>query len=106
LKGKVVLSTLGIMVSTLYCRISSIENFIQKFKDNDKIVFDDDQFDDDIAGKQFLKKKFSFIFQAVSAVPKEIYSGSLPTTIVLDKYGVMRFMRVSLIMMGKSLIYR
>jgi hypothetical protein len=28
-------------------------------------------------------------FQAVSAVPKEIYSGS-PTTIVLDKYGIMR----------------
>jgi hypothetical protein len=48
--------------------------------------------DDDIAtGKQFLdKENFTSIFQAVSAVPKEIYSGSLPTTIVLDKYGIMR----------------
>jgi hypothetical protein len=36
------------------------------------------------------KKIFIAIFQAVSAVPKEIYSGSLPTTIVLDKYGIMR----------------
>jgi thiol-disulfide isomerase/thioredoxin len=70
----------------------SIENFIQNFKDNDKIVFVMINLDDDIAtGKQFLDKEISLpIFQAVSAVPKEIYSGSLPTTIVLDKYGIMR----------------
>ncbi|WP_255416299.1 hypothetical protein [Flavobacterium sp. ALD4] len=29
------------------------------------------------------------IFQPVSIDPKEIYSGSLPTTIVFDKYGIM-----------------
>jgi hypothetical protein len=75
LKGKVVLSTLGIMVSTLYCRISFHRNFYSKFKDNDKIVFVMINLDDDIARKTVLdKRKFSSIFQAVSAVPKEIYS--------------------------------
>jgi hypothetical protein len=56
----------------------------------------------------FRQKKISLpIFQAVSAVPKEIYSGSLPTTIVLDKYGIMRLHHeVLLIMTEKSLIYR
>jgi hypothetical protein len=50
--------------------------------------------DNDIAaiGKQFLdNKNFSLpISQAVATVPKEIYSGSLPTAIVLDKYIIMR----------------
>jgi hypothetical protein len=55
----------------------------------------------------FRQKKFHCIFQAVSAVPKEIYSGSLPTTIVLDKYGIMRLHHEGFANYdGKSLIYR
>jgi hypothetical protein len=73
LKGKVVLSTLGIMVSTLYCRISFHRKILFKFKDNDKIVFVMINLDDDIATENsFLDKKiFIAHFQAVSAVPKK-----------------------------------
>ena len=94
LKGKVVfINFWASWCPPCIAEFPSIEKFHSKFKDNDKIVFVIINLDDDIAtGKQFLdKRKFSLpIFQAVSAVPKEIYSGSLPTTIVLDKYGVMR----------------
>jgi thiol-disulfide isomerase/thioredoxin len=94
LKGKVVfINFWASWCPPCIAEFPSIEKFHSKFKDNDKIVFVMINLDDDIAtGKQFLdKRKFSLpIFQAVSAVPKEIYSGSLPTTIVLDKYGVMR----------------
>jgi thiol-disulfide isomerase/thioredoxin len=94
LKGKVVfINFWASWCPPCIAEFPSIEKFHSKFKDNDKIVFVMINLDSDIAtGKQFLdKRKFSLpIFQAVSAVPKEIYSGSLPTTIVLDKYGVMR----------------
>ena len=82
LKGKVV-----------FIKFPSIEKFHSEFKNNDKIVFLMINMDDNIAtGKQFLdKKKYSLpIFQAVSKVPKEIYSGSLPTSIILDKKGKIR----------------
>jgi hypothetical protein len=53
--------------------------------------------------KSFLDKKiFIAHFQAVSAVPKEIYSGSLPTTIVLDKYGIMRLHHEGLLIMTEE----
>jgi hypothetical protein len=46
--------------------------------------------DDDIAtGKQFFRQKKIFKFSSSIGCSK-IYSGSLPTTIVLDKYGIMR----------------
>jgi hypothetical protein len=57
--------------------------------------------------KTVFRQKKIFIFQAVSAVPKEIYSGSLPTTIVLDKYGIMRLHHEGFANYDeKSLIYR
>lgn len=94
LKGKVVfINFWASWCPPCIAELPSIEKFHAKFKDNDNIVFLMINIDDDIAtGKQFLdKKNFSLpIFQAISTVPKEIYSGSLPTTIVLDQYGVIR----------------
>jgi thiol-disulfide isomerase/thioredoxin len=100
LKGKVVfINFWASWCPPCIAEFPSIEKFYSKFKDNDKIVFVMINLDDDIAtGNSFTKKIFIAIFQAVSAVPK-IYSGSLPTTIVLDKYGIMRLHHgVSLIM--------
>lgn len=94
LKGKVVfINFWASWCPPCIAEFPSIEKFYSEFKNNDKIVFLMINMDDNIAtGKYFLdKKKYSLpIFQAVSAIPKEIYSGSLPTTIVLDKKGIMR----------------
>jgi hypothetical protein len=38
----------------------------------------------------FRQKKIFIHFPSSIGCSKEIYSGSLPTTIVLDKYGIMR----------------
>lgn len=71
----------------------SIEKFYSRYKSNDDIVFLMINMDDDIEiGMQFLdKKNYSLpIFQATSQLPKEIYSGALPTTVVVDKNGIIR----------------
>jgi hypothetical protein len=44
------------------------------------------------------KKIFIAHFPSSIGCSKEIYSGSLPTTIVLDKYGIMRLHHEGLIM--------
>ncbi|MDG2432060.1 MULTISPECIES: TlpA family protein disulfide reductase [Flavobacterium] len=94
LKGKVVfINFWASWCPPCVAEFPSIEKFHSEFKNNDKIVFLMINMDDNIAtGKQFLdKKKYSLpIFQAVSKVPKEIYSGSLPTSIILDKKGKIR----------------
>lgn len=71
----------------------SIETLYTQFKDNPDIVFltiNEDA--DPAAGKAYLEKeKFSVpMYQSSGNVPAEIYSGSLPTTIVLDKNGKIR----------------
>lgn len=94
LKGKVVfINFWASWCPPCIAEFPSIEVLYSKFKDNKNIVFLMINMDEKMAtGKQFLdKNNFSLpIFQAVSNVPSEIYSGSLPTTIVLDKNGIMR----------------
>lgn len=71
----------------------SIETLYKQFKDNPDIVFLTINEDNDpAAGKAYLEKeKFSVpMYQSSGNVPAEIYSGSLPTTIVLDKNGNIR----------------
>jgi hypothetical protein len=61
--------------------------------------------DNIVTGKQRQEHYSLPIFQAVSIVPKEIYS-SLPTTIVLDKFGIMRLRHEGFANYGKTLIFR
>lgn len=71
----------------------SIETLYTQFKNNPDIVFLTINEDDDPAtGKAYLEKeKFSVpMYQSSGNVPAEIYSGSLPTTVVLDKNGKVR----------------
>jgi thiol-disulfide isomerase/thioredoxin len=68
----------------------SLENLYQKFKDDDRIVFlfmNEDE-DKNKAIEYLEKNSFTIpLFYSSGNVPREIFSGSLPTTIVLDKEG-------------------
>lgn len=74
------------------CRaeMPSLENLYQKLKADDRFVFlfmNEDG--DKNKGIQYLKKSHFAIplFYSSGNVPREIFSGSLPTTVVLDKEG-------------------
>lgn len=71
----------------------SIEKLYTQFKDDPNIFFlsiNEDK--DPNKGKTYLdKEEFSIpMYQSNGYMPKEIYSGVLPTTIVLDKNGKIR----------------
>lgn len=71
----------------------SIEALYTQFKDNPDVFFLTLNEDNDPAlGKAYLEKEnFSVpMYQSSGNVPAEVFSGSLPTTIVLDKNGKVR----------------
>lgn len=71
----------------------SIETLYTQFKDKPDIFFLTINEDNDPAtGKAYLdKEKFSIpMYQSHGNVPAEVYSGALPTTVVLDKNGTIR----------------
>ena len=72
----------------------SIETLYTKFKDNPDVFFLTINEDSDLAtAKAYLtNENFSIPFYKSNGnVPGEIYSGALPTTVVLDKTGKIRF---------------
>lgn len=94
LKGKVVfINFWASWCPPCRAEFPSIQKFYDKFKDNKNLVFltvnMDEQAD---AGKKYLKKEnFSVPFLVPNGnVPSEYFSGSLPTTVVLDKTGQIR----------------
>lgn len=71
----------------------SVQKFYDAYKTNQNLVFLTVNLDDElILGKNYLQKeKFTIPFLVPSSsIPKELYSGSIPTTIVLDKTGKIR----------------
>lgn len=71
----------------------SIEKLYSEFKDHPDVFFlmiNEDS--DPSTAKTYLnKEKYSVpLYRSVGSVPKEVYSGSLPTTVVLDKKGKVR----------------
>ena len=72
----------------------SIEKLYTQFKDNPDIVFLTINEDSDpAAGKAYLDKEGFTVpmYQSRGNVPSEVYSGTLPTTVVLDKNGMVRY---------------
>jgi len=72
----------------------SIERLYSKFKDNPDVFFLMINEDSSLTiAKAYLdKEKYSIpLYTSIGIVTKEIYSGALPTTIVLDKGGKIRF---------------
>ncbi|MFC7526694.1 TlpA family protein disulfide reductase [Parapedobacter sp. GCM10030251] len=72
----------------------SIEKLYTQFKDNPDVFFLTINEDSNpVAGKAYLhKEKFSIsMYRSNGRVPSEIYAGTLPTTIVLNKNGEISF---------------
>lgn len=68
----------------------AIEKLYSRFKDDPNVYFLSMNEDNELAtGKAYMEKeKFSMpIYAAVGNIPKAIYDGTLPTTIVLNKAG-------------------
>lgn len=95
LKGKVVyINFWASWCPPCRAEFPSIETLYAKFKDNPNIFFLTINEDSDPAtGKAYLDKEgFSIpMYRSNGNVPSKIYSGALPTTIVLDKHGEIRF---------------
>lgn len=72
----------------------SIQNFYSQFMDNKDLVFLLINMDDDpLKGKEYMEKHNYLMPNYLPAenLPLEIYNGSLPTTVILDKNGKIRF---------------
>lgn len=109
LKGKVVFMNFwASWCPPCRAEFPSVQKFYEKYKSNPDIVFLTINLDDDsAAGKAYLKQKgftVPFITPA-SSIPREIYDGSLPTTIVLDKRGAIRLRHTGLADYSKDSFY-
>ncbi len=76
------------------CRaeMPSLNRLYEEFKGDERIVFIFLNEDDDLAkAKDYLSKEnFDIpLFKYGSGMPTEVFSGSLPTTIIIDKQGAM-----------------
>lgn len=86
----------------------SIQTFYDKYKDQKDLVFLGVNLDDDAsAGKMYLEKeKFSIPFVLPTGnIPNEFFSGSLPTTVVLDKAGKIRMHHAGMADYSKESFY-
>jgi thiol-disulfide isomerase/thioredoxin len=91
LKGKVVfINFWASWCPPCRAEMPSLENLYQKFKDDDRFVFlfmNEDE-DKNKAIEYLEKNSFTIpLFYSSGNVPRKIFSGSLPTTLVLDKEG-------------------
>ena len=91
LKGKVVfLNFWASWCPPCLAEMPSIHKMYEKFKDNSSFVFIFVDADGDLPkAKKFMdKRKYGLpVYDVASEIPEAIFSGSLPTTVVLDKQG-------------------
>lgn len=95
LKGKVVfLNFWATWCLPCLAEMPSINKLHRKYKDNKDVVFimldTDSNFEK--AGAYMKRKNYTMpVYQMVSNVPEQVFSGALPTTIVFDKEGRLSF---------------
>lgn len=87
----------------------SVEKLYKKYKTNPDIVFLTVNLDDNPGlGKTYLKEKgftVPFITPAGN-IPEDLYNGSLPTTVVLDKKGAIRLHHTGVADYSKDSFYQ
>lgn len=87
----------------------SVQKLYDQYKNNPDMVFLTVNLDDNVAlGKSYLKEKgFTVPFLVpAGSIPAVLYSGSLPTTIVLDKKGEIRLHHKGLADYSKNSFYK
>ena len=87
----------------------SVQKLYDRYRSNEDMVFLTVNLDDEIIlGKKYLQKeKFSIPFLVPNgSVPKELYSGSIPTTTVLDKTGKIRMHHSGMADYSKDSFYK
>lgn len=94
LKGKVVfINFWASWCPPCRAEFPSIQKFFEKYRSRDELVFLTVNLDEDLdAGQMYLEKErftVPFLFPNGN-IPKEYFSGSLPTSVVLDKTGKIR----------------
>ena len=91
LKGKIIfLNFWATWCPPCLAEMPSINKFYEQYKNDDEVVFLMIDADNDFAKAQAYlnKKKYKFkVYTFASDIPKTIFGGSLPTTIVFDKKG-------------------
>ncbi|WP_336732568.1 TlpA family protein disulfide reductase [Chryseobacterium sp. VD8] len=87
----------------------SVQKLYDRYRSNEDMVFLTVNLDDEmILGKKYLQKeKFSIPFLVPNdSIPKELYSGSIPTTTVLDKTGKIRMHHSGMADYSKDSFYK
>lgn len=89
------------------CRaeFSSVMALYDRFKDNPQVVFILINEDDDVTkAKEFLQKeKYDLpVYKALDIVPVTVYDGTLPTTVIMDQHGKIRYHHEGLADYGKE----
>ena len=91
LKGKIIfLNFWATWCPPCLAEMPSINKFYEQYKNDEEVVFLMIDADSDFAKAQnyLNRKNFKFkVYTFASDIPKSIFSGSLPTTIVFDKKG-------------------
>lgn len=95
LKGKVVfLNFWATWCPPCLAEMPSINKLYEQYKTNNEVVFillDADSNFEKANGYMKARKYAMPVYQMASSVPKQIFAGSLPTTIVFDKQGRLSF---------------
>jgi thiol-disulfide isomerase/thioredoxin len=109
LKGKVVfINFWASWCPPCRAEFPSVQKFYEKYRSHPDMVFLTINMDDDPAlGKAYLEEKgFTVPFLiTIGTIPKEIYDGSLPTTVVLDKQGEIRLRHTGIADYSKNSFY-
>ena len=94
-KGKVVfINFWATWCSPCRAEMPSINSLYEKVRKEDKVVFLMVDADNKLAAANKFMKRRSFqlpVFGAVSAIPEQIFSGALPTTLIIDPNGKIVF---------------
>lgn len=110
LKGKVVFMNFwASWCPPCRAEFPSIQKFYERYKDNPDVIFLTVNLDEDPGlGEAYLKKEqFTVPFLVPAGnIPSAYFSGSLPTTVVLDKNGGIRLQHAGMADYSKASFYK